>query len=162
MAVNIHPCEAGHEWHPDVGITWRKFFPEVIRFILAQPHSLGIEGFIKWVLIFFLRVEIDNSQPWSLSSEGEADQFTLSEMHPDDETTPFISSNMRYVPSLIELHSVGAPMGVQDDSVSSNELIEIQSHIARDDLYKKNQKHTHNALVKIATKTKGKTIRRFT
>ena len=82
MAVNIRLCQAGHEWHPDVGITWRKYVPEVARFLLTQPHSLGIVGFIKWVLIiFFLRVEIDNNQPWNLSSEGEATQFTPNEMH---------------------------------------------------------------------------------
>ena len=143
MAVNHRPCQVGHEWHPDVGITWRKLSPERVYFILSQPgHSLGKECFIKWVLIFFLIVEIDKSHPWSLSSEGEAAQFTPSEMHAGDETTPFISSNPGYVPSLIDLHSVGAPRRVEDDSVSTNELIEIQSHIARDDLCKKNQTHT--------------------
>ena len=138
MVVNHRSCQAGHEWHPDVGITWLKLFPERVHFILAQPgHSLGKECFIKWVIIFFLIVEIDNSQPWSFSYKREADQFTSSEIHVGDETTPFISSNLGYVPSLIDLHSVGAPRRVEDDSVSSNELIEIQSHIARDGLKKR-------------------------
>lgn len=161
MAVNHRPCQAGHEWHLDVGITWRKPSPERVHFILTRSgHSLGKECFIKWVIIFFLIVEIDNSEPSSFSSEQEADQFTPSEIHTRDETTPFISSNMGYVPSLIDLHSVGGLRRVEDDSVPSNELIEIQSHIARDDLCKKNQMHTHNVLVEIATKSKEQTIRR--
>ena len=161
MAGNICPFQTGQKWHPDIAIMWRKYVPEVARFLLTQSHSLGIKCFIKWAIIMFLHVEIDNNQHGSFSSEGEADQFTPSEMHAGDETIPFMSANLGYVPSLIDLHSVGAPRRVEDDNVSSNELIAIQSHIARDDLCKKNQKHTHNALVEISTKSKEQTIRRF-
>jgi hypothetical protein len=64
-------------------------------------------------------------------------------MHVVDETIPVISSNLGCFSSLVDLHSVGLPWSIEDHSVFGNELIELQSHIARDDLCKKTKKLTH-------------------
>ena len=68
---------------------------EVAHLLLAQPHSLRYDGFMKWVLIIFIewvliifiifvifiifhQVDINDSQLGSFCSEGEADQLTAS------------------------------------------------------------------------------------
>ena len=161
MTVNICPCQTGHEWHPNVVIMWRKYVPEVARFVLTQPDSFSIQGFIKWVLIIFvLPVDVDNNQPWSLSSEGEADQFTPSEMHVGNETISFISFNMGYLSSLSDLHIVGPPRASKITMFPVMSLLNYNLTLQGTICVRK-PKNTHNALLEIATKTKELTIKRF-
>jgi hypothetical protein len=124
MAGNIGACQTNHEWHPDIVMTWRKYVLEVDRLVLAQPDSLVIEGFINWVLIIFTRVEVDNIQPGSSFSEGEADQFAPDEMHVGDETIPCSSSHLGHLSSFLNLQSVGALKSHEGHSVSG-QLIEF-------------------------------------
>ena len=139
MSINHGICQAGHEWHPDTVSTWRNYVPQVGHLLLAQPHSLSYDGFMKWVLIIFIewvliifiifvifiifhQVEINDSQLGSFCSEGEADQLTTSKTHASDETGPSISSNLCHIVSFLDLHSV-RPLGASNVTVSPVSLL---------------------------------------
>ena len=68
MANKIGPYQTAHEWHPNVVLTWRKYVEEVVGLIIVEPHSLGEDGIVKWVIIIVISVDKDNRNPGSLSS----------------------------------------------------------------------------------------------
>jgi len=94
MPINHGTCQAGHEWYSGKVSTWQNYVPQVAHLLLAQPYSLSIDDFIKWVLIIFIRVEINDGQLGSFCSKGEADQLTTSDTHVGDEMVPSISFDM--------------------------------------------------------------------